>query len=1215
MPGGERIGEAYVRILADGTGLDRSIRDQFGNRDVDAAIKDMGARGSDLYNESFAKQNSKPFNQKIVRESFANTLAKGDWLADKFFDSPNWRTFRKGMATNFGSAGRLATEHFQEGLESGRLDFSSFTREIEDLRPALARAYDRIDKDREAAYAEHNRRILAEFQSTIGDQDKAYDLHIDGLRRQDEQRLADFQSTIDRQEKAYELHIDALRRQHEAQQEWQRLGVLQERAQAEERSRSIKALREDYALLNREVNQLAAGDDRALAKSSLVHLHRNIRVEMDRLGFSNKVWNESLDDTHRLLVRTHPHLSRMNHNMNLFANTAGRAFGRGARNDFIHGIGVVTRGMIQLAFLPVRAAGAMITFASAMTQTFKAAAETGGWIAGLGAVFRSLILTVLKTGPAIVGMFVALTAAMTIITSAVSGLVGIFASLAATAIYAATAGVGSLAAVLLPLGAGAVVAAAAFLSLDDAAKKALSIQVKPLTNEFKALGEAAQSMFRNVPEQVARLVPIISRFRDGFRDVGRAISDVADGWIDMMSGEGFRAFQDAMNNFLPNAVRTLGLAFGQFLGGLGGLFRGMVPFMQQALDYIFSISSRFSEWANSAAGQNQIMQFFADAADSARSFWNFLREVGSLLGEILSAGRETGDTIFDRMADALARATEYLRKNPKALQDWFGNAKELAGDVGKIVVAMKDLFDALDSETGRWAAGGIFSLIGDGIRELAQTFGTINDAVDSADRHWKTMTDTMKSTSVGVLPTWKAFLGGIRDGIHELTGPMGTFSGAWDVMRDSWAKFPASSRGVEGALSGMAGTLDQVTGAATRATRELALLALQQNDTIDQARQFGISARDLISASLGHEGAIKRVNTALKAQPGLLKGLTAGSILGDIARIGDEFDENGNRIRENSRAVEESRQALTTWGQALKGIESKKLRVDVKTLGMDLTLRDLKDLNKQYDLTPKEIRTIVKATNLDLTKKELNALITQLTGIDKKKTNPKVDADTKTAEQKLKEVVRQADLVNKLRPKPKADVDATPANNKFTALFATSKKYDALKPEALARLKDDATKPLLSIQDKLGTYGRTSKDAKVGVNNQASGPLLTIFGQLANLRDKTITVRTQYISSGATGGAPRPTASGALVNGAQVRLIGEAGPEAVVPLNRPLGLVDPAVRALSAFAQGLRPPTARGGVFGATRTIDASGWTIVTPSADSRAVAASVVNRLAATGY
>lgn len=50
--------------------------------------------------------------------------------------------------------------------------------------------------------------------------------------------------------------------------------------------------------------------------------------------------------------------------------------------------------------------------------------------------------------------------------------------------------------------------------------------------------------------------------------------------------------------------------------------------------------------------------------------------------------------------------------------------------------------------------------------------------------------------------------------------------------------------------------------------------------------------------------------------------------------------------------------------------------------------------------------------------------------------------------------------------------------------------------------------------------------------------------------------------------AGKATASGGIFTGAQTRLIGEAGPEAVVPLNRPLSQVDPSVRWLSAYAQG-----------------------------------------------
>lgn len=57
--------------------------------------------------------------------------------------------------------------------------------------------------------------------------------------------------------------------------------------------------------------------------------------------------------------------------------------------------------------------------------------------------------------------------------------------------------------------------------------------------------------------------------------------------------------------------------------------------------------------------------------------------------------------------------------------------------------------------------------------------------------------------------------------------------------------------------------------------------------------------------------------------------------------------------------------------------------------------------------------------------------------------------------------------------------------------------------------------------------------------------------------------------SGSGGGGGGGFAAGGVVNGADFRLTGEAGPEAIVPLNRPLSMVSPDVRGLSAIAQGL----------------------------------------------
>jgi hypothetical protein len=86
---------------------------------------------------------------------------------------------------------------------------------------------------------------------------------------------------------------------------------------------------------------------------------------------------------------------------------------------------------------------------------------------------------------------------------------------------------------------------------------------------------------------------------------------------------------------------------------------------------------------------------------------------------------------------------------------------------------------------------------------------------------------------------------------------------------------------------------------------------------------------------------------------------------------------------------------------------------------------------------------------------------------------------------------------------------------------------------------------------------------------------------------------------------------GGETTGPMLRWIGEAGREAVVPLDRPLSEVDPSVRWLSAIAQG----KVLGSSGGASKTVDAAGWQIITPTDDPHAVAAEVINHMAAAGF
>lgn len=96
-------------------------------------------------------------------------------------------------------------------------------------------------------------------------------------------------------------------------------------------------------------------------------------------------------------------------------------------------------------------------------------------------------------------------------------------------------------------------------------------------------------------------------------------------------------------------------------------------------------------------------------------------------------------------------------------------------------------------------------------------------------------------------------------------------------------------------------------------------------------------------------------------------------------------------------------------------------------------------------------------------------------------------------------------------------------------------------------------------------------------------------------------------NSGISIGMPR-MASGGIVYGAQPAVIGEAGMEAVVPLNRNLATVHPSVRDLSAFAQGKFAP----GESGPRVIIENGAIQVQTVAQNPEIIAESLLDRIVA---
>lgn len=111
-------------------------------------------------------------------------------------------------------------------------------------------------------------------------------------------------------------------------------------------------------------------------------------------------------------------------------------------------------------------------------------------------------------------------------------------------------------------------------------------------------------------------------------------------------------------------------------------------------------------------------------------------------------------------------------------------------------------------------------------------------------------------------------------------------------------------------------------------------------------------------------------------------------------------------------------------------------------------------------------------------------------------------------------------------------------------------------------------------------------------------------GKLADLERRAAAMASGGLV-GMAGGGIAGAMAGTILKGPQIILAGEAGPEAIVPLNRRLSQVDPSVRALSAIAQG------KAGGFGGT--IEAGAIVVNSNLSNPELVAESVMDRLVLT--
>lgn len=376
--------------------------------------------------------------------------------------------------------------------------------------------------------------------------------------------------------------------------------------------------------------------------------------------------------------------------------------------------------------------------------------------------------------------------------------------------------------------------------------------------------------------------------------------------------------------------------------------------------------------------------------------------------------------IAGTILDALANVLEFVPDGVKTLGIEAGLAAVLMGKISSATTRATAAFTTGTGPTARYyatlrygasssqaAAAGAVKLAGaarsaagvGGILALTASANQSNDAVT-----------LLGATAGGALLGFS--LGGpfgaaIGAGAGALYGLATNASKSKDALKES---IPVAAN--------YASTLDGLTGAITAQTRAAVFQSAASSGALTQARQLGVSSRDVVNAVLGEEGALRRVSTALNAAKDytatytdvngnaqsatfrtadgvekLRRRLVLQGIAYDSVKVSSENAaktglsgfigrETDARVRDTqaTRDQIQASQDLTV----LRGKIPKVVYTKLQQTGIEPTIRGIARVVAQNKLVDKkQIRAVISASGIDATVKQVRRVLTAMNDTSK----------------------------------------------------------------------------------------------------------------------------------------------------------------------------------------------------------------------------------------
>jgi hypothetical protein len=230
---------------------------------------------------------------------------------------------------------------------------------------------------------------------------------------------------------------------------------------------------------------------------------------------------------------------------------------------------------------------------------------------------------------------------------------------------------------------------------------------------------------------------------ESFSGVATTINDTADDLAKWATSEGtISGLQRTVDDLNPILQSMFGF-IGGIGRGLGTLFADSLPSADRLADKMRSVADNFADWANQVTKSGAFRDFLDNASDDAHELWTSLKDVGSIIGTVFAAGDSSGLTLLKRMNGELGKFSDWLKsaEGQQSLANWFAQGEQAVHDLyGAIKFVAKALKGPLD-------LGGALA---DSLSTVFAVIGKISGAVDGiADAFTSAIPQQVKDSWLG----------------------------------------------------------------------------------------------------------------------------------------------------------------------------------------------------------------------------------------------------------------------------------------------------------------------------------------------------------------------------------------------------------------------------------------------------------------------------------